>query len=196
MLGAGLYYDTCAPLLRHVRASTSTSMYVHVRDQNENATYASTRWVPTVRHFLACEDVAGGSQQSGGRIILFFFPDALPCVRRCSCWVPAVRGANRFFCPDALPCVRRCSCWVPAVRGANRFFCPDALPCMRRCSWWVPAVRGKRFFVKYGGPSGGSLLSGGGIIILRVIRRHFLAAAVDLAVTLSTHSTLLMEAVP
>ena len=41
-------------------------MYVHVRDQNDNATYASTRWVPTVRHFLACEDVAGGSQQSGG----------------------------------------------------------------------------------------------------------------------------------
>src|SRR3989337_323368 len=62
-------HATCAPLLRHVRASTLTSMYVHVRDQNDNATYASTRWVPTVRHFLACEDVAGGSQQSGGRII-------------------------------------------------------------------------------------------------------------------------------
>ena len=97
-------HATCAPLLRHVRASTSTSMYVHVRDQNDNATYASTRWVPTVRHFLACEDVAGGSQQSGGesffaqthflacegvaggsqrsggRIVLFFYPDALPCV--------------------------------------------------------------------------------------------------------------------
>ena len=43
-------------------------MYVHVRDQNDNATYASTRWVPTIRHFLACEDVAGGSQQSGGNI--------------------------------------------------------------------------------------------------------------------------------
>ena len=61
-------HATCAPLLRHVRASTSTSMYVHVRDQNDNATYASTRCVPTVRHFLACEDVAGGSQQSGGNI--------------------------------------------------------------------------------------------------------------------------------
>ena len=46
-------------------------MYIHVRDQNGNATYASTRWVPTVRHFLACEDVAGGSQQSGGRIVFF-----------------------------------------------------------------------------------------------------------------------------
>ena len=95
-------------------------MYVHVRDQNDNATYASTRWVPTVRHFLACEDVAGGSQQS---------------------------GANGFF-------------------------------------------------AKYGGPSGGSPLSGGGIIILRVIRRHFLAAAVDPAVSLSTYSPRPMEAVP
>ena len=72
MLRARLYYDMCAPLLRHVRTSTSTSMYVHVRDQNDNATYASTRWVPTVRHFLACEDVAGGSQQSGGES--FFLP--------------------------------------------------------------------------------------------------------------------------
>ena len=57
---ARLYYDTCAPLHPPVY------MYVHVQDQNDNATYASTRWVPTVRHFLACEDVAGGSQQSGG----------------------------------------------------------------------------------------------------------------------------------
>ena len=47
-------------------------------------------------------------------------------------------------------------------------------------------------FAIYGGPSGGSPLSGGGIIILRVIRRHFLAA-VDPAVSLSTHSTLPME---
>ena len=81
-------HATCAPLLRHVCASTttrallytatvhrcslqidrSTSMYLHVRDQNDTATYASTRWVPTVRHFLACEDVAGGSQQSGGNV--------------------------------------------------------------------------------------------------------------------------------
>ena len=50
--------------------------------------------------------------------------------------------------PDcqALPCVRRCSWWVLAVRGVNHFFCPDALPCMRRCSWRVPAVRGETFF--------------------------------------------------
>ena len=138
MLRARLYYDTCAPLHPPVY------MYVHVRDQNDNTTYASTRWVPTVRHFLVCEDVAGGSHQSGGRIILFFV-------------------------------------------------CPDALPCVRRCSWWVPAVRGKRFFTKYGGQSGGYPLSGGGIIILRVITRHFLAAAVDPAVSLSTYSPLQMH---
>ena len=92
-------------------------MYVHVRDQNDNATYASTRWVLTVRQFLACEDVAGGSQQSGGNV----------------------------------------------------------------------------FFTKYGGPSSGSPLSGGGIIIFRVIRRHFLAAAMDPAIRLSTYSTLPMK---
>ena len=94
-------------------------MYIHVHDQNDNATYASTRWVPTDTHFLACEDVAGGSQQTGGNA----------------------------------------------------------------------------FFAKYAGPSGGSPLSGGGIIILRVIRRHFLVAAVDLAVSLM-YSTLPKEVIP
>ena len=38
-----------------------------------------------------------------------------------------------------------------------------------------PSSQGKTFFSRNtGGPSGGSLLSGGGIIIFRVIRRHFL----------------------
>ena len=71
---------TYTPLLRHVpflsrprfiaaACRQTDRMYIHVRDQNDNATYASTRWVPTVRHILACEAVAGGSQQSGGRII-------------------------------------------------------------------------------------------------------------------------------
>ena len=80
----------CAPLLRHVPFLTrprfiavacrqTDRMYVHVRDQNDNATYASTRWVPTVRHFLACEDVAGGSQQSGGRIVSFARTHFLAC---------------------------------------------------------------------------------------------------------------------
>ena len=55
---------------------------------------------------------------------------------------------------------------------------------------------GNVFFVKYGGPSGGSLLSGGGIIIFCVIRRHFLAAAVDLVASLSTYSPRLMDVIP
>ena len=95
-------HATCAPLLRHVRASTSTSMYVHVCDQNDNATYASTRWVPTVRHFLACEDVAGRSQQSGGK---HFFREIRCPVR----WAPAVRWRNHYFPSnkEALPCCRR-----------------------------------------------------------------------------------------
>ena len=71
-------------------------------------------------HFLACEDVAGGSQQSGG---------------------------ESFF---------------------------------REIRWpvrWVPAVRWRK-------------------IILRVIRRHFLATALDPAVSLSTYNPSLMEVVP
>ena len=106
MLRARLYYDTSAPLLRHVRASTSTSMYVHVHDLNDNATYDSTRWVPTVRHFLVCDDVAGGSQQSGGG---HFFCGIRWPVR----WVPAVRWGNNYFArnKEALPCgCRRPSC--------------------------------------------------------------------------------------
>ena len=55
---------------------------------------------------------------------------------------------------------------------------------------------GNVFFMKYGGPSSGSLLSGGGIIILRVIRRHFLAVAVDPVVSLSTYSPRPIELVP
>src|SRR3954468_1030747 len=96
MLPARLYYDTCAPLHPPVY------MYIHVRDQNDNATYTSTRWVPTVRHFLAREDVAGGSQQSGGES--FFRTHFLACEgvaggsqQSGGWWVPAVRGANRLF---------------------------------------------------------------------------------------------------
>ena len=137
MLRARLYYDTCAPLHPPVY------MYVHIHDQNDNATYASTRWVPTVRHFLACEDVAGGSQQPGGESFCFF--------------------ARTHF----LAC--------EGVAGGSQ----------------QSGV--KHFFAKYGGPCGGSLLSGGGIVILCIIRRDFLAAAVDLAVSLSTYSTLSME---
>ena len=96
MLRARLYYDTCAPLHPPVY------MYVQVRDQNDNATYASTRWVPTVRHFLACEDVAGGSQQSGGKR---FFRE----IRWPVWWVPTVRWRNHYFPrnKEALPCCGR-----------------------------------------------------------------------------------------
>ena len=167
MLRARLYYDMYAPLLRHVRASTSTSMYVHVCDQNDNATYASTRWVPTVRHFLACEDVAGGSRQSGGRIVFFARTHFLAC--------EGVAGGSQHsrgesFFSDALPCVRRCSLWVPAERGA-RFF--------REIRWpvrWVPAVRWRNNYFAHN-------------------KRHFLAAVVDPVVSLSTYNTLPTEVV-
>ena len=117
-----------------------------------------------------CEDVAGGSHQSGG---------------------------ESFFLPGRTSMHAKVSLVGPSGQGGESFcFFSDALPCVRRCSWWVPAVRGKHFFAKYSGPSGGSQLSGGGINIFRVIRRHFLAAAVNRAVSLSTYSTLPMEVVP
>ena len=66
--------------------------------------------------------------------------------------------------------------WVPASRGYSFFVRnKEALPCAQRYSWWVrPVSGGNIFFMKYRGPSGGSQLSSGGIIILRIIRRHFL----------------------
>ena len=117
----------CAPLLRDVRASTSISIYVHVHDQNDNATYASTRWVPTVRHFLACEDVAGGSQQSGGQIIFFARTHFLACEDVAG--GSQQSGGKRFFHEIWWP-IR----WVPAVRWRNNYFArnKEALPCCRR----------------------------------------------------------------
>ena len=92
------------------------------------------------RHFLACEDIAGGSELSAA--VTFF-------------------SRNTVARPVG-----------PSSQGETFFF------------------------AKYGGPPGGSPLSGGGIIILHVIRRHFLAAGMDPAVSLSTYSPRLMEAVP
>ena len=89
-------HATCMPLLRHVCASTSTSMYIHVRDQNDNATYTSTRWVPTVRHFLACEDVDGGSQQSGGESYCFARTHFLACEDVAG--RSQQSGGKHFFC--------------------------------------------------------------------------------------------------
>ena len=88
--------------------------------------------------------------------------------------------------------IRRHFRWVRADSGGNIFFAKYGGPsCGSQQS-------GEMFFfvAKYGGPSGGSLLSGGGIIILHVIRRHFLAAAVDPAVSLSMYSPCPMEALP
>ena len=113
MLRACLYYDTCAPLHRPVY------MYVHVRDQNDNATYASTRWVPTVRHFLACKDVAGGSQQSGGESV--FLPGHTSLRPKLYLVGPNSQGGE----------VRWPVRWVPAVRWRNNYFAhnKEALPC-------------------------------------------------------------------
>ena len=73
----------------------------------------------------------GPSSQGANR---FFCPDALPCVRRCSWWVPAVRGKH-FFCEIQWP-VR----WVPAVRWRNHYFPrnKEALPCCGRGPSYQP----------------------------------------------------------
>ena len=84
----------------------------------------------------------------------------------------------------------------PAISFKYLFFVLTHFLACEDVAGGSPQSGGNVFFVKYGGPSGGSPLSGGGIIILRVIRRHFLAAAVDPAVSLSTYNTLVMEVIP
>ena len=87
--------------------------------------------------------------------------------------------------------IRRHFRWVRADSGGNVF---SRNTVARPVG---PSSQGETIFSQNtGGPSGGSLLSGGGIIILHVIRRHFLAAAVDPAVSLSTYSPRPMEVVP
>ena len=83
----------------------------------------------------------------------------------------------------------------PSSRGANRFvfFARTHFLACEGVAGGSQQSGGNVFFAKYGGPSGGSPLSVGGIINFRVIRRHFLAATVDPAVSLSTYSTLSME---
>ena len=85
----------------------------------------------------------------------------------------------------------------PRSQGANRFFFARThfLAC-KDVDGGSQQSGGNIFFMKYSGPSGGSQLSGGGIIIFREIRRHFLAAAVDPADSLSTYSPRPMEVVP
>ena len=159
---ARLYYDTCAPLHRPVCMYTFATRMTMLRTLQP-----------------------GGSRLSGTSL-----PAKIYLVGPSSQW------DESFFYPDALPCVRRCSCWVPAVRGANRFFARMHFLACEGAAGGSQQSGGNVFFAKYGGPSGGSPLSGGGIIILHVKRRHFLAATVDRAVSLSTYSPRPMEAVP
>ena len=102
-------------------------------------------------------------------------------------WVPTSRGSINFLC-----IIRRHLWWVRANSGGTIFFSRNTLahPVGPSSQW------GNVFFDKYGGPSGGSLLSGGGIAIFRVIRRHFLGAVMDPAVSLSMYSPRPMEVVP
>ena len=117
---ARLYiYDTCAPLHRPVCTYTFVTKMTTLRtlrpggsrlsgtslrakmllvgssSQGANRFFART-------HFLACEGVAGGSQQPRGKP--FFLEIRWP-VR----WVPAVRWRNNYFArnKEALPC---CGC--------------------------------------------------------------------------------------
>ena len=101
-------------------------------------------------------------------------------------WVPTSKGSIHFLCV-----IRRHFRWVRADSGGNVFFAKYGGP-----SDGSQQSGGNDIFAKYGGPSGGSLLSGGGIIIFRIIRRHFLAAVVDPVVSLSTYNPRPMEAVP
>ena len=100
--------------------------------------------------------------------------------------------------------------------GGESFFLPGRTSLRAKMSLVGPSSQGESFFSRNmvahpvgpssqgettfsqntGGPSGGSLVSGGGIINLHVTRRHFLASAVDPAVSLSTYSPRPMEAVP
>ena len=79
---ARLYNDTCAPLLRHVPFLARPGFITAACRQTDRpvCTYMFATRISMLRtfrsggsrarHFLACEDLAGGSQQSGGK--LFF----------------------------------------------------------------------------------------------------------------------------
>ena len=148
-------------------------MYVHVRDQNDNATYASTGWVPTVSHFLACKDVASGSKQSGGRIVFLFF--AWTHFLACEDVAGGSQqlGGRIIFLPVIWMHFLACEdvAGGSQLSGGKHFFHEIRWPVR-----WVPAVRWRsHYFVR---------------------NKEALAAAVDPAVSLSTYSTLPMEVIP
>ena len=101
-------------------------------------------------------------------------------------WVPASRGSIHFLCV-----IRRHFRWGRADSGGT-FFSRNTVAHPVGPSSLEETI----FFAKYWWPVRWSPLSGGGIIILHIIRRHFLAAAVDPAVSLSMYSPCLMEVVP
>ena len=87
----------------------------------------------------------------------------------------------------------------PNSQGGGESFCFFARTHFLACEGLAGGSQqsgGNIFFAKYGCSSDWSQLSGGGIIFLHVIRRHFLAVAVDPAVSLSTYSPRSMEVVP
>ena len=77
-------------------------------------------------HFLVCEDVAGGSQQSGGES--FFLPERTSLHAKMKLVGPSSQG-GRFFRKIQWPVQ-----WVPAIRWRNHYFLrnKEALPCCRR----------------------------------------------------------------
>ena len=113
-------------------------------------------------------------------------------MRRCSWWVPAVRGANRFFAQTHFLAREDVAGGSQQSGGRSFFFARTHFLACEDVDGGSQQSGGKRFFTKYDGLSGGSPLLGGGIIILRVIRMHFLAAAVDPVVSLSMYSHLLI----
>ena len=83
MLRARLYYNTCTPLLLHVPFLARPQFIVAACRQTDRpvCTYTFVTRQTTLhtlqpggsQRFLACEDIAGGSQPPGGRII--FLPE-------------------------------------------------------------------------------------------------------------------------
>ena len=120
-------------------------------------------------------------------------------MQRCSWWVPAVRGVNLFFfLLERTSLCAKVSLVGPSGQGGEPF-CFFARTHFLACEDVAGGSQqsgGNVFFMKYSGPSDGSQLSGGEIIIFRIIRRHFLAAAMDPAVSLSTYSPRPMKVVP
>ena len=61
---------------------------------------------------------------------------------------PSSQGGESIFYPDALPCVRRCSWWVPAVRGASRFFARTYFLACEGVAGGSQQSGGKHFFLR------------------------------------------------